>query len=341
MSRTVCRFEKANLKPWQGKRDLSGWLLCLLNKLPKFKHGLAPSAQLFFLPGFSYGKNNNKTLYCNAECNVHNVRIHCIYPSQEKHGRGLDLGWAPGLGYRQTLWVCLGFFCWSLMQRAQVCKKEAFSESQKLLRTRRQAVASGQKGHRHAGQTRKPRMTYSSFSAGQQKQLIKAGGQVMPCILETLQNRQGWTCLWMFVKLLESEEEWKYACAGKGKAFGSPHIVLVVFSWIVLNILGISGEEENLQDLTFQELFSFLTVVLVENEIVQRNQFAPFCSLEPLLSYFFSSHNRFLHLPCFSHSSERKVPSCWQCLRLVSVHLWRRADIWPALVSQDLETSPL
>lgn len=73
-------------------------------------------------------------------------------------------------------------------------------------------------------------MTCSDFSAGQQKRLIKAQGYVMPCTLETLQNLQGWTCLQVFVKLLESEEEWKYVCAGKCKAFGSPQIVSVVFS---------------------------------------------------------------------------------------------------------------
>lgn len=66
-SRSEHRFEKGNEKHWQARREVSGWLLSFLNKLFKFKHGHGPSAQLL-LPGFSCGKNNNKTFYCGGEC---------------------------------------------------------------------------------------------------------------------------------------------------------------------------------------------------------------------------------------------------------------------------------
>lgn len=49
----------------------------------------------------------------------------------------------------------------------------------------------------------------------------------------------------------------EFVCARRWKAFGSPQIISVVFSWLVLDILGMSGKEENLQNLTFQEYLTF------------------------------------------------------------------------------------
>lgn len=142
---------------------------------------------LLLLPSFSFflasamEKNNNKILYCDAECNVPTVNIHCIHSSQGKHDRGLDLGWAPGAAYQQTLWGCLGFFCWSHVKK---CAKRKCSQCLKLLHTHRQAVgavANGQSRHNSAGQTRKSRMACSDFSAGWQKRLIKAWGYAVRC----------------------------------------------------------------------------------------------------------------------------------------------------------------
>lgn len=109
-------------------------------------------------------------MYHNAERDVHNVKIHCIHPSQEKQDHGLDLECAPGAGYRQTLWVCLGFFVGLSCKELKF--KEALSVSQKLFHSHHQAVstvANGQNGHNDVGQTRKPLVTCSDFSSGQQK----------------------------------------------------------------------------------------------------------------------------------------------------------------------------
>lgn len=59
------------------------------------------------------------------------------------------------------------------------------------------------------------------------------------------------------MKLLESKEGWKYGCAGKCKAIGFHQMVSEAFSGIVLDIVGISGEEEDLQNLIFQEYLAF------------------------------------------------------------------------------------
>lgn len=76
---------------WRARREISGWLLSFLNKLMEFKHVLAPSAQLL-LPGFSCGRNNNKTFYCGGECCFQCHRITAF----THHKNNMTLIWIQG-----------------------------------------------------------------------------------------------------------------------------------------------------------------------------------------------------------------------------------------------------
>lgn len=157
-SRTEHRFEKGNEKHWQARREIAGWLLSFLNKLLEFEHGLVPSAQLLLLPGFSCGKNNNRTLYCDGECCSQCHRITAFTHHKNNTSTVWILAGLQGLNIGKSygsvrVW---GAFCWSLMLRTQVSKKEAFPVSQEQLHTHPRAlrtVGNVWGGHNHEGQT--------------------------------------------------------------------------------------------------------------------------------------------------------------------------------------------
>lgn len=154
-----------------------------------------------------------------------------------------------------------GVFFVGVSRKELKSAKRKGSQCLKLLRTHRQAVsavADEQNGHNNVGQTRKSQMTCNDFSARQQKQLIKAWGYTVRYAVPLGNpSKSPWTCLQLFVKSLESEEGWKSVCARICKAFGSPQVFSVVFSWIVLNTLGMSGAKGNSQNLTFGEYLAF------------------------------------------------------------------------------------
>lgn len=158
-SRAEHRFEKGNEKHWQARREISGWLLSFLNKLLQFEHGLVPSAQLLLLPGFSCGKNNNRTLYCDGECCSQCHRITAFTLHKNNTTLVWILGGLQGLNISKSygsVRVWAFYSCWSLMQRTQVSKKEAFPVSQERLHTHLQAlrtVGNVQSGHSSVGQT--------------------------------------------------------------------------------------------------------------------------------------------------------------------------------------------